>query len=50
MKTRAANRKKKDPYASQRRSWGNVNPVTKVHADKTKYQRKRRISPDELLD
>ena len=50
MKTRTAKRKKKDPYASQRRSWGNVNPVTKVHADKTKYQRKKRIGSDELQD
>ena len=47
MKTRTKNRKKKDPYSSQRRSWGNVNPVARVHQDKTKYKRKKRIDEDE---
>lgn len=34
--------KNKDPYKSQRRTWGNVKPVTQVHKDKSKYSRKQK--------
>jgi len=48
MKNRADKRKKKDPYASQRRSWGNLNPATRVHQDKKTYKRNKRVEEEEL--
>ena len=48
MKTRTEKRRKKDPYASQRRSWGDVNPVTRVHQDKTKYKRNKRVGEEDM--
>lgn len=38
--------KKEDPYKSIRRDWGDVNPVTKVYKDKSKYDRKDKHKKD----
>ena len=50
QKMAVSNTDKTDIYKHLRRSWGNVNPTSLVHTDKTKYSRKRKHKNQEQYD